>query len=144
MHNILGHLPTQRQTLLAELVLPNGLFHVLEACRIAEQRLLFSATLHSSVHRLSRAALRSPEASFLNQCFNWPKFKRQLSRACAELVRRRQDDLLRSCLQLSAAAPLCSRGGFRAPRREKPHTRNPEAGVSARAARDFQREERHA
>ncbi|CAE7217687.1 DDX10 [Symbiodinium pilosum] len=37
IHNILGHLPTQRQTL------------------------LFSATLHSSVHKLGRAALRSPE-----------------------------------------------------------------------------------
>ncbi|CAE6967052.1 DDX10 [Symbiodinium natans] len=37
MHNILQHMPTNRQTL------------------------LFSATLHSSVHRLGRAALRSPE-----------------------------------------------------------------------------------
>ncbi|CAE7911183.1 DDX10 [Symbiodinium necroappetens] len=37
MHNILQHLPVQRQTL------------------------LFSATLHNSVHRLGRAALRSPE-----------------------------------------------------------------------------------
>lgn len=37
MHNILEHLPKERQTL------------------------LFSATLHNSVHRLGRAALRSPE-----------------------------------------------------------------------------------
>ncbi|CAL1156090.1 unnamed protein product [Cladocopium goreaui] len=37
MHNILQHLPAERQTL------------------------LFSATLHGSVHRLGRAALRSPE-----------------------------------------------------------------------------------
>eukprot|EP00927_Polykrikos_kofoidii_P053877 TRINITY_DN48401_c0_g1_i1.p1 TRINITY_DN48401_c0_g1~~TRINITY_DN48401_c0_g1_i1.p1 ORF type:complete len:896 (+),score=197.78 TRINITY_DN48401_c0_g1_i1:60-2747(+) len=37
VHNILQHLPSERQTL------------------------LFSATLHTSVHRLSRAALRSPE-----------------------------------------------------------------------------------
>eukprot|EP00929_Paragymnodinium_shiwhaense_P062843 TRINITY_DN31394_c0_g1_i1.p1 TRINITY_DN31394_c0_g1~~TRINITY_DN31394_c0_g1_i1.p1 ORF type:complete len:867 (+),score=226.92 TRINITY_DN31394_c0_g1_i1:88-2688(+) len=37
VHHILGHLPTDRQTL------------------------LFSATLHTSVHRLGRAALKSPE-----------------------------------------------------------------------------------